>query len=714
MRSADLRRAVWRVRLVGLAMLTGFALLGARAAQLSLTDARAQELAPRQAQTVLVLAPARGAITDRSGAELAVTVPAPSVYAVPKQVEDPRATARALAGVLGGSPAALEKRLRLGGGFVYVARWIDRERAAKIEALALPGIGLVSEPRRTYPMGSLAGRVVGFANVDGAGVRGIEQSEDAWLQGHAERIAVQRDARRRILAYAGHDPRGAAGGDVALALDAALQAEAEAALADAVLATGAKGGFLVALDPRTGDVLALAEAPAFDPNQFRSAKYRETRARLFTDAFEPGSTFKPFVVAAGLERRAISASDRFDCENGSWRVPGKTLRDTHEHGVLDPAGILQVSSNICAAKIGFELGREDEHAMLASLGFGSRSGSGFPDESPGILRHWRGWRPVDHATISFGQGVSVTALQLASATAALANGGILRAPRLVAARREPGGTWQPTPPSPSKRVLREEVAQQVLGMLEGVVHRQGTAVRASLEGVRVAGKTGTAQPLDPITRRYATDRYLGWFVGAAPAEAPRVVIVAMVEEARGVAHTGGSTAAPLFARTAAAALARQGVRTQAVFGLPEPAFAGWTPADGVPAARREILERWPTSPPEVGRALLAAQAPPPPPEAAAAPEVAAQPAAVPEKLPAVSAAPAAGLAATPIARDGERVLVPDFRGLSLEEVKRITDDLPVAVELRGSGTAIAQQPDPGSVLSGGSALVLVHFAPRVQ
>lgn len=710
MRSADLRRAVWRVRLVGLAMLVGFALLGVRAAHLSLADVRAQELAPRQAQTVLVLAPARGSITDRSGAELAVTVPAPSVYAVPKQVADPRGTARTLAKLLGLSTQVVEKRLRLGGGFVYVARWIDRERAKQLEALALPGIGLISEPRRRYPQGPLAGRLVGFANVDGAGVRGIEQSEDEWLQGHAERIAVQRDARRRILAYAGHDPRGAAGGDVALTLDAALQAEAEAALADTLLATGAQGGFVIALDPRTADVLALAEAPAFDPNQFRSATYRETRSRSFADAFEPGSTLKPFLVAAALERRAIAANDRFDCEHGVWRVPGKTLRDTHEHGVLDVAGILQVSSNIGAAKIGYQLGREAQHAMLSALGFGSRSGSGFPDESPGILRHWRGWRPVDHATISFGQGVSVTALQLAAATAALANGGILRAPRLVAARREPGGVWQPTAPGDGRRVLREEVAQQVLGMLEGVVHRQGTALRASLEGVRVAGKTGTAQPLDPHTRRYASNRYLGWFVGAAPAEAPRIVVVAMVEEARGVAHTGGSTAAPLFARTAAAALAREGMRTQAVFGLPEPAFAGWTPAGGVPAARREILERWPTSPPEVGRALLAAQAPPKPAQASADAMLPAPPAVMP--LPAVSAT--SGSNAADVAREGERVLVPDFLGLSLAQVKRITDGLPVSVELRGSGTAVAQEPDPGSVLSGGSALVLVQFAPRAQ
>jgi cell division protein FtsI (penicillin-binding protein 3) len=677
MRSADLRRATVRVRIVGLALVLGFLLVGARAAHLSLVDPRGHDLAPRQAFAVLHLAPARGTITDRSGAELALTVPAPSLYAVPKQVKDARATARALAPVLHAAVASIESRLTLGGGFVYLARWIDARQARAIEALALPGIGLLSEPRRTYPQGILAGRLVGFANIDGVGVRGIEQAHDEWLAGHAETIAVQRDAHGRLLAYAGHDPRGSAGNDVALTLDAVLQAEAEAALSDTVAATGARGGFVIALDPASGDVLALAEAPGFDPNRFRSAHYPETRQRVFTDAFEPGSTFKTFLIAGALERGAIRASDRFDCENGRWRVPGKTLQDTHEYGVLDVAGVLQVSSNIGAAKIGFALGAEEHHAMLRAFGFGASTGSGFPDESPGLLRSWKLWRPLDHATISYGQGVSVTPMQLATATAALANGGILRAPRLVAARRTAGGLWQPAPPSEGRRVLREEVAAQVRAMMAGVVHVEGTAVRASLDGISVGGKTGTAQPLDPKTHRYRSDRYIGWFIGAAPIEAPRVVILAMVDEPRGVAHTGGSTAAPLFARTAAAALARQGVRTQAVFGLPAPAFAGWTPAGGIPAHLAEIQERWPTAAPEVGRALIAAQTPKKPKTLAAPPA----PGAAPASLPAVAAPPPVATGA------GERVP-------SAVAVNLVTDAARVAAEPARPAPAAATKVQP--------------------
>jgi cell division protein FtsI (penicillin-binding protein 3) len=695
MRGADLRSAIVRVRIVGVLLVFAFLLLGARAAHLSLVETRGHDLAPRQALAVLHLAPARGAITDRSGSELALTVPAPSVYAVPRQVADVHGAARALAPILKMEPRALAARLSLGGGFVYVARWIDRKQAAAVEALALPGIGLISEPRRTYPQGALAGRLVGFANIDGLGVRGIEQSQDEWLAGHAEAIAVQRDARGRFLAYAGHDPRRSAGGDVALTLDAALQAEAEAALADTVTATGAQGGFLIALDPGSSDVLALAEAPAFDPNNFRRAKYAGTRQRVFTDAFEPGSTFKTFLIASALERGGIRASDHFDCENGRWRVPGKTLRDTHEYGVLDVAGVLQVSSNICSAKIGYALGAKDHFEMLRAFGFGSKTGSGFPDESPGLLRSWKRWRPVDHATVSFGQGVSVTPMQLAAATAALANGGILRAPRLILARRRPGGVWEPEPPSEGRRVVREEVAAQVREMLAGVVHAEGTAVRASLDGVRAGGKTGTAQPLDPVTKRYRSDRYIGWFIGLAPIEAPRVAVVAMVDEPRGIAHTGGSTAAPLFARTAAAALARQGVRTQAVFGLPAPAYVGWTPAGGVPARLEKLQAAWPTAAPEVGRALIAAQTPKKqtaagsPPNRAALPPVASPPpgsSAGPPNAPPVT--PPAGdlrMPTTAATSAGERV--PTTVG-----VNAITDATRLAAEPAARGRATKVQP----------------------
>ena len=347
-----------------------------------------------------------------------------------------------------------------------------------------------------------------------------------------------------------------------LTLDMALQAEAAAALRDAVAATGARGGVVLSLDPFTGDVLALAEAPAFDPNRFRTLDFARTRAHAFLDAQEPGSTMKAFLVAAALEKGAIRTNQVFDGEDGTLRVPGKTIRDTHPHAAMLPADILRVSSNIGAVKIAWALGRDAHFEMLRRFGFGERTGSGFPDESAGMLRAASRWRPVDHATVAFGQGMSVTPIQLAVATAVLANGGMRIEPRLVAARRPPRGAWQPIEARPAERVISRETARSVLAMLEGVVGPEGTGGRAALAGVRVAGKTGSAQKLDAATGQYAANRFTAWFIGIVPADAPRLVIVVALDEPRRPMHTGGMSAAPLFARVAAAQLARFGISTE--------------------------------------------------------------------------------------------------------------------------------------------------------
>jgi cell division protein FtsI (penicillin-binding protein 3) len=384
---------------------------------------------------------------------------------------------------------------------------------------------VLHEPRRTYPQKQLAAQIVGFANIDGVGVRGIEQQEDDWLRGTARWLPAERDARGRLLISGGGQQWSTAGGDIALTLDATLQAEAEAALREAVEQTGAQGGVAISMDPHSGDILALAEVPAFDPNHFRSLEYKGTRSRAFLDAAEPGSTLKAFLVAAALEKRAVTGEDRFDCENGSFRVPGKTIRDAHPHGVLSTAEILRVSSNIGATKIARALGAHAYHEMLRRFGFGASTQSGFPDESAGVLRPWRRWTDVDHATIAFGQGVNVTAIQLAAATAALANGGHWVRPRLVAARRAADGSWRPTEPERVRRVVSPETAAAVMAMLERSAGPEGTGRRAALRGVRIAGKTGTAQKFDRESGRYAQDRFRAWFIGTAPADEPKLVIV---------------------------------------------------------------------------------------------------------------------------------------------------------------------------------------------
>lgn len=560
MRAPDLAPLRLRLRVTYALLLLAFVGLVVRAAQLSLLETRSAARGRSQLLSALELAPERGRIVDRSGADLALTVGVASVYAVPSEIADPDATARQLAALLDLDAARLRERLSQRRPFVFVKRWVEEEDAERIRALELPGVGTVTEPRRAYPHGALAANLVGFANIDGQGVRGIEQMENEWLLGRPQRLAVERDARGRLLLGPGLDPHATAGGDVALTLDLHLQAAAEAALAEGVKEARAKGGFVVAIEPRTGDVLALAESPSFDPNRFRTVPFPDTRARAFTDAIEPGSTFKTFVIAAALEAGVVRSDEVFDLRGG-LRVPGKTIRDLHPKPMLDVAGILRVSSNVGAVMIGQRVGARRHYETLRRFGFGARTGSGFPDESSGLLRDVARWRPVDAATAAYGQGISVTPVQLAAAVAALGNGGVWMPPRLVRARRTPDGPWQALPLGEGRRSVSEATAAAVVDMMTGVVHVEGgTGRRARLRGVAVAGKTGTAQKLEP-NGRYSHDRYVGWFVGLAPAHDPRVAIAVAIDEPRGV-HTGGVVAAPVFARVAAAYLTAQGIPTE--------------------------------------------------------------------------------------------------------------------------------------------------------
>jgi len=665
MRSPALRSSRRRLAVVQVAVLLVLAALAVRIVDLAV-DSRSLERARAQHGAWLRIAAERGEILDRTGDPLAVSVEAPSVFARPAQVADPEAAAEALARILGVEPGALAPRLRRDSRFVFLARWVDPAVAEKVRALELPGIDVVLEPRRAYPHRELAAHALGFANIDGAGVRGVEQAEDDWLRGSPRVYRVERDARGEILGVAGVRPTAARGGDVRLTVHGGFQADAEEALTAAVERTGARGGILLTLDPWSGEILALAERPAFDPNRFRRVDYHRTRSRAFQDALEPGSSLKPFVVAAALEAGAIHPDRPIDTGDGTLRVPGKVIRDLHPKGSLLPGGVLRVSSNVGAVRIAQALGRREQFAGLRAFGFGERSGSGFPSESAGLLRDWRDWRPVDQATIAFGQGISVTAVQMALATAALANGGLLLEPRIVAARRHPGGSWVPTRRKVRRRAISSETARSVRRMLEAVVGPEGTASRASLRGVPVAGKTGTAQKLDPATGAYSATRYHGWFVGIVPADEPRLVIVAELDEPRAGLHHGGSSAAPLFAEVASAHLARLGIATE-----PRP-------------LRRE------TPPVVVASAPSSTEARPEPPVQTVTRHDG------PREM---------------LTRDGDRVFLPDFRGLTVEEVKRITEDTSLVVEVVGYGRAIAQDPRPGTIVAGPAVGVVVRFAP---
>jgi len=700
MRSMALRSASSRVQVLRALFLLLTLGLAARAAHLSVWDTRGGERGDKQGHATLRLPPERGLILDRNGVELTITLRAPSVYVIPNELEKVEPTASTLARILGLDARRLATRLRERDRFTFIKRWVSPEQAARIRSRALPGTGIVNEPRRAYPAGPLAANLLGFANIDGQGVRAIERQENETLRGRTRTIPVERDPRGRLFVVERTNPQDAAGGDIRLTIDAALQAEVEDALQSSVEKTGAGGGVVVVLDPRTGDILSLAEAPSFDPNFFREVDYAETRSRAFLDAIEPGSTLKVFLVAGALEAGVISTDERIDTGLGRLVMPGKVIRDHHPYGRIAIGDVIAVSSNVGAVLIGERFGPRRHYETLQSFGFGSKTGSGFPSESAGLLRHWRQWKAVDHATISFGQGVSATPIQLAAATAALASGGLWRTPRLVAARREHSGEWRDSPTATGRRVVSTGTAAAVLRMMEGVVSAKGTGRRAGLRHLRVAGKTGTAQKFDATTGSYSSQKCVAWFIGVVPADNPRLVIVVALDEPAGPAHGGGDVAAPLFARVAAAGLGRLGIIT-----APEPIPARPFPT-AVALAKPDARTGAKIGAAETRRVPSASTPNETELEASAS---------------AASGTPHTG-GTTAIPRthntgseqpdpEPHRILMPDFRGETVASALRMAAREALTLELIGNekGLAVAQDPSPGTIVMNSQPRVRVRF-----
>jgi cell division protein FtsI (penicillin-binding protein 3) len=719
MRSQALDKAYRRIAWLRLAGLAACVVLVGRAAHLTVAHQRADDLYDDQIHGEQRLPPSRGTIVDREGRELALTVRSTSIYAIPRLMKDRVETARTVARTLGLDSAKLEKRLVEHEGFTYIARWVDPADAEKLRALELVGIGIDPEPRRSYPAGKLAAALIGFANIDGKGVRGVEQIENEWLSGQPRTVVVERDARNRPLALHATDPRLVEGGEIALTLDAAMQGAAEAALADVVAERKAKGGIVLTIDPKTGDILALAEAPGFDPNRFREIDYAETRARSFSDVVEAGSTMKVFLAASALDNGDIDENVLLDTGEGSIKVPGKLIKDRDPFGVLTPADMLRVSSNVGAVQVAQLMGAEAQHRGLVRFGFGKPTGSGFPMESAGLLRAWQRWRPVDQATIAFGQGFSVTPIQLGSALAALANDGERMEPRIVLARRRGEGSWEPTEIRSAGRAVSPETARKTLDMMQTVVSPTGTGRLAGLAGVAVAGKTGTAQKLDVALRQYSRDKYIAWFIGVVPADDPELAIVVAVDEPKGWIHTGGMVAAPLFARVAAAQLAHRGIVTEPEPIAPPPpptlvASAEPSAPPAAPGAALPAVSTGPESRPVAPVAREQASAPPssndstelPPQAAIAAPPArpAADPAAGPRPSPVLARVHA----------DAGPAFVPDFLGQTMAHAQRLAETEALEISTLGAieGRVVSQHPVAGTVLEGANRTVQLRFATR--
>jgi len=637
-----------------------FATLAGRAIDLAVIRGPAlAALAARQHRQRVELGPSRGPIVDRHGEPLALSVDVPSLFVRPRQFAGQEARTGALAAAVGMPLDEVRRKVGAPAPFVWLKRQASPREAEAVRGLALRGVYQVTGSRRFYPHGSLAAHILGFVGIDSQGLEGLERQLDGAVRGQARFAEVDRDAHGREILTGGVQTKAARGSTVELTLDATIQDSTERELAAGVAAAKATAGAAVVLDPATGQILALANVPTFSPNKPGEARDRRWRQRIrnraITDPYEPGSTFKAMLAAAAIETGVVRPQDMIFCENGRYPLGRWTINDSHPHGWLSFAEVVQYSSNIGTSKVAEKVGRDRYAAYLHAFGFGQRTGMELPGESPGIVRAVDRWARIDLATHSFGQGIAVTPVQMAAAFGAIANDGVLMRPYVVRRVVGPGGhVLQQHEPAVVRRVVSARTARTVTTLLRRVVEeRGGTGTRARLDDFPVAGKTGTAQKVDPTTGGYSSKR-IASFAGFVPADAPRAVIVVVIDEPRTNSY-GGVVAAPVFREIAAAVLSRLGV---------------------VPYPR-----------PDDAASVRAAAATPPLRPARHARDVIAR-----AEAREASTAGDAGM--------------PSFLGLSLREALARAQEGGWAVEVTGTGYVQTQAPLPGAPLSADRRLAL--------
>ena len=502
-------------------------------------------------ERVIEISATRGRILDRHGDVLAMSTPVKSVWAIPEDARLTPAQTRELAVLLEMDARELGRKLAGARDFVYLKRQIAPDVATQIADLKLPGVHFQNEFRRYYPTGEVTSHMLGFTGAQDIGQEGIELAMEAQLAGKPGSRRVIKDRRGQIVEDVESILVPQEGKDTVLALDAKLQYLAYSQLKQAISEHKAKAGGIVVLDAKSGEVLALANLPTYNPNNRTRLSGAQLRNRAFTDTFEPGSTFKPFTIALALDKGNVRFDTPIQTAPGKLTIGTATISDAHPHGVLSVAQVIQKSSNIGAAKMALALPSEDMWKMFDSLGFGQPLKLGFPGEAGGRLRPWKRWRPIEQATMSYGHGISVTLIQLARAYQAFARDGDLLP--LSLARLN-------TVPAVGARVFSEQTAREVRAMLEMAVQPGGTAPKAQIQGYRVAGKTGTAQKLEGGL--YA-NKYVSAFVGFAPVSDPRLVIAVMIDEPSAGKYYGGEVAAPVFANVMSGALRTLGVTPDA-------------------------------------------------------------------------------------------------------------------------------------------------------
>lgn len=623
-----------------------------RAFQLQILEApKLKKMAAKQHRKTVNVQSKRGDIYDRNLKELAVSIEVDSVYAQPGKVESPAKAARSLAPVLSMDAREIEKKLSSGQNFVWIKRQVDLKEEERGAVTSIEGVGITKESRRYYPNRQLASNIIGFTGLDAIGLEGIERYYDSMLKGAASKITGDKDATGRMLLF--EDPNKKVpveGMVVELTIDKTIQYIAEKVLKKAVEDSDARGGVALVMDPNTGEVLAMASQPTFDPNDIGRFDSRQWRNRSVTDVFEPGSTFKLFLVAAALEEDLIKTKDIIYCENGSYRVADRTFHDHEPHGWLTVPQIIKYSSNIGSAKIGEKLGKVQLYRYLKAFGFGSKTGIDLPGEASGALRHYSKWSGVTIDTVSFGQGISVTALQLTSALSSVANGGFLMKPYVVRSIKDPNGAVvRESHPEILRRVISEDTARKMTEMLIGVTEQGGTGVKAAMPDFEVAGKTGTAQKPDFKNGGYMKDAFVASFFGFVPARSPRLAIVVAVDEPRIRDYWGGSIAAPAFRDIAQQSLSYLGVFPENK--APEVRFVN--SAEEKASVAKELKRT---------------------------------------EIKAMEAGQDMGQGAS---NPDSPMSVPDFTGKTMRTVLRMARQRSLDVEVLGSGRAASQRPAPG-------------------
>jgi len=604
-----------------------------------------KDRADRQHTTTLRIESERGMIFDRNGEKLAVSVMSDSICADPSKIEAPRETASKIAAILHMDREIILKKFSGAKNFCWVARRITPDQAALVEQLDLDGIFTLKEPKRFYPNGELAGHLIGFVGLDSNGLEGLELRFDEYLKGAPERLQWTRDAKGKRL-YPRLDSIAAKqkeSTNLILTIDSRIQYLVESQLKEAVQSKGAKGGLAIVMDPKTGEILALANEMGFDPNHFSKFGAGTGKNKVITDCFDPGSTFKPFLAAAALEEGVHKETDRIYCENGHYAIADRVIHEAQrkKHGYLSFSEVIKYSSNIGSVKISERLGKEKFYEYIRRFGFGQKTGIDLPGETAGLLRPVQSWTRVDASTVAFGQGVSVTAIQLISALSTIANQGVLMKPYIVRGLvDQQGQVIRKYTPTAVRQVISPQTAKRMSTIMSHVVgDPDGTGKNARIENVNVAGKTGTSQKFDFARRAYSTQRVRTSFMGFFPAEDPQVAILVLLDEPQRD-KWGGVAAAPVFKKIAEQILTcfKTHIRENPVY-------------------EKEKINR----------------------EA---------------KITLVTADPSLN------PRQGEinplnESIMPDFRGLTIREALRKAKERGIEIQIAGNGWAVNQVPAPG-------------------